>query len=58
MTEKKSIKINNKMILSSHKYLKNRSIDELKYIQNLATQKVFKKKNIPFRTFEIYNRNE
>ena len=55
---KKSEKINNDSILSSHNYLKNKTIDKIIYSQKLATQKVFERKKIPFRSFEIFNRNE
>ena len=55
---KKSIKINNKNILSSHSFLKNKNIDQIIYSQKLATEKVFSKKNIPFRSFEIVKRDE
>ena len=55
---KKSIKINNKNILSSHNFLKNKNIKQIIYSQKLATEKVFSKKNIPFRSFEIVKRDE
>ena len=50
-------KINNKTLLNSHYYLKNKTIDEIKKAQFNATQQVFKKK-IPFRSFLISKRNE
>ena len=56
--EKGSNKIKNSEILSSKYYLKNRNVDDLIYIQKTATENVFKKKNIPFRSFEIKNRDE
>ena len=56
--EKGSNKIKNSEILSSKNYLKNRNVDDLIYIQKTATENVFKKKNIPFRSFEIKNRDE
>ena len=56
--EKKSPKINNKKILLSHSYLKNKYIDQIINSQKLATENVFLKKNIPFRSFEIADRNE
>jgi len=54
----KSDKINNDLILPSHNYLKNKSIDEILFAQKNATEKVFLKRNIPFRSFEIKERNE
>ena len=56
--EKKSDQINNGKILSSFKYLKNKSLAKIVLSQKLATEKVFLNKNIPFRSFEIINRNE
>ena len=56
--DKDSIKINRDKVLSSHKYLMNKNLDQIIYSQKLATEKVFLKKNIPFRSFEIIKRNE
>ena len=52
------IKIDNKKILTSHKYLKNQSIQKIKQSQMLATEKVFTSKKIPFRSFRILKRDE
>jgi glucose-6-phosphate isomerase len=52
------IKIKNKNILDSHKYLKNKSIEKIKQSQMLATEKVFTVKKIPFRTFKVFKRTE
>ncbi len=56
--ENKDIKIKNQKILNSHKYLKNKSIEVIKQSQILATESVFKRKKIPFRSFSILKRNE
>ena len=56
--ENKSIKINNQKILSSHSYLKNKNLDQIIYAQKKATENVFKKQNIPFRSFEVRKRDE
>ena len=56
--EKNSIKINKNKILSQYNYLKNKSLSQITLSQKLATENVFSKKNIPFRSFEIANRNE
>ena len=53
-----NIKIDNNKILSSHKFLKNQSLEKIKQSQMLATEKVFLLKNIPFRSFRIFKRNE
>ena len=56
--EKKSPKINNKEILSLQNYLKDKNIDEIIFAQKKATENVFRKKKIPFRSFEIIKRDE
>ena len=56
--ENKSQKIKNQTILSSHNFLKNKNLSKIIYSQKKATEKVFNKKNIPFRSFEIKNRSE
>ena len=56
--EKKSSNINNDQILASHSYLKNKNIYKIMAAQKNATENVFKKKKIPFRSFEIINRSE
>ena len=53
-----SKKINNKNILSSQKFLKNKSLSKILYSQKKATENVFSKKKIPFRSFEIKKRDE
>ena len=54
----KSLKINNNKILYSHRYLKNKSLAKILYSQKLAAEKVFLRKKIPFRSFEVLKRNE
>ena len=56
--EKKNKTKLNKLILESHKYLKNKSMYEIKLAQKQATQNVFNKKNIPYRAFSLLNRSE
>ena len=56
--EKKSIKINNKKVLSEYDYIKKKDINEIIYAQKKATENVFKSKNIPFRSFEVNKRDE
>ena len=56
--EKNSKKINSKLILKSNSYLKNKSLNDISFSQFLATEKVFKKRNLPFRSFIIDKRNE
>ena len=56
--EKKSEKINNNSILSSQNFLKNKDLSKITLAQKNATENVFKKKKIPFRSFEIKKRDE
>ena len=56
--EIKSEKINNSNILSSQNFLKGKNVSDIMYAQKIATEKVFLKKKIPFRSFEIKKRNE
>ena len=53
-----SVKIVNHKILTSHSYLKNKNMGEIVLSQKLATERVFLNKKIPFRSFEIINRDE
>ncbi len=39
-------------------YLKNKNLNQIKLSQKLATENVFQKKNIPFRSFTIFKRDE
>ena len=45
-------------MLKSQNYLKNKKVSNIIYAQKKATENVFKQKNIPFRSFEIFKRNE
>ena len=56
--EKKSKKLNNKIILPSHKFLKSKSISKIIYSQKKASENIFLKNNIPFRSFEVKKRSE
>ncbi len=56
--EKKSSKIINNTLLSSFKFLKHKNINQINEAQKSATENIFIKKKIPFRSFEIKERNE
>jgi glucose-6-phosphate isomerase len=56
--ENNSSKINNDTVLLEQKFLKNKDINQIMFAQKKATEIVFKKKNIPFRSFEIKKRDE
>ena len=51
-------KIDNNSLLDSHKYLRNKKMSDILYSQIRATQNVFLKKKIPFRSFIIKKRDE
>ena len=55
---KVNTKINKKRIFSNYNYLKKHSLQSVKQAQKQATKKVFKIKNIPFRSFEVLKKNE
>ena len=56
--ENNTSKINNDLVLPEQKFLKNKDINQIMFAQKKATEVVFKKKNIPFRSFEIKKRDE
>ncbi|MDC1178175.1 glucose-6-phosphate isomerase, partial [Candidatus Pelagibacter sp.] len=58
VNEKNSKKINNNAILPAQYYLKNKNLSQIMLAQKKATENVFNKKNIPFRSFEIKKRDE
>ena len=55
--EKRSEKLKNKLLFSN-KFLKNKNFSDITYAQKKASEKVFLRKKIPFRSFEIKERNE
>ena len=56
--ENKSDKINNSKLMHQQKIFKNKKISDIIYAQKKATENIFQKKNIPFRSFEIKKRDE
>ncbi len=56
--DKKTNVIAKKELLNSHKYLGNKKTGDILNAQFYATQSVFKKRNIPFRSFVIKKRSE
>ncbi len=56
--EYRSEKLNNKQILSSENYLRNKSLGDIIFSQKKATENIFNRKKIPFRSFEIKKRDE
>ncbi len=53
-----SDRINNKWLNKNQNYLRNKSFSKIINAQKNATERVFYKKKLPFRSFEIKNRNE
>ena len=53
-----SDKISSKNLLSSLNNFKNKKVSNITFAQKVATEIVFKKKDIPFRSFEIKKRSE
>jgi len=56
--EKKSLKFNNSILFDKYSILKNKNIFKILDSQKKANENIFRKKNIPFRSFEIINRSE
>ena len=56
--ENNSQKLNNSYLFGKFSILKNKNIYKVLNSQKRATENVFKRKKIPFRSFEIINRNE
>jgi len=56
--EKNSQKLNNTNLFEKHSILKNKNIYKVLDSQKKATENVFRRKKIPFRSFDIINRSE
>ena len=56
--EKKLEKLDKNYLFNNYTILKNKSINKILETQKKATENIFKKEKIPFRSFEIINRNE
>ncbi len=56
--DKNSEKILNKKLDKPYGYLRNKNIEQIIFIQKKATQNVFSRKKIPFRSFDIKKRDE
>mgnify|MGYP001291464373 CR=1 FL=1 len=56
--EKKTDKITRNSLLKSHQFLSDHKINDIVFKQKIATEKVFTNKNIPFRSFELKQRDE
>ncbi|MDC1138012.1 glucose-6-phosphate isomerase [Candidatus Pelagibacter sp.] len=58
VNEKNSTNISTNFDDNRMSYLKNKNLHQVKLSQKLATENVFHKKNIPFRSFTILKRDE
>jgi len=56
--EKNSQKLNNSNLFEKYSILKNKNIYKILNSQKKATENVFRRKKIPFRSIEIINRSE
>ncbi len=56
--DRNQFKFNNAFIIDGLENLKKKSLDQVMYAQNKATQNVFNKKKLSFRSFEIKNKSE
>jgi glucose-6-phosphate isomerase len=58
LNEKKSHKLKKNYLSKNFNFLKEKTLNHIIKSQKLATEKVFSSKKIPFRSFEILNRDE
>ena len=56
--ERKSERINNNNLIKPYQYLRNKTLYKILVSQMEATKRIFKRKNLPFRSFDILNRTE
>ena len=56
--EKNTLKLNSKLLFDNFNFLKQKKAFEILNSQRIATQNIFKQKNIPFRSFYLKKRNE
>ncbi len=56
--ERSRLKFNNAYLIDGLENLKKSSLNQVLYAQKKATQNVFNKKKLSFRSFEIINKNE
>ena len=57
-SERSPFKFNNTFIIDGLEHLKQKSLDQVLQAQKKATQNVFSKKKLSFRSFEIINKSE
>ena len=58
VSNEKTNNLDNSNLFGNFSYLKNKSLSQILQAQRQATQIIFKKKKIPFRSIEVLKRNE
>jgi glucose-6-phosphate isomerase len=58
VNEKNKNNLKNQIILPSHNFLKGKSVNEIVVAQKSATEKVFMNRKIPFRSIDVFKRDE
>ena len=58
VNDQRSSKIKSNLLLNSQSFLKNKSVKQISLSQKKSTENIFRKKKMPFRSFQIKNRNE
>ena len=58
VTNEKTNNLNNRNLFGNFTNLKNKNLSQIIQAQRQATQIVFRRKKIPFRSFEVQKRNE
>ncbi len=56
--ENRGSKLNSKLLFDEFHFLRNKNVFDVINSQRIATENIFKKKNIPFRSFFIKKKNE
>ena len=58
VAKQKSNQLDNRNLFDKFSNLRNKNLDQIVQAQRIATQTVFKRKKIPFRSFEVLKRSE
>ena len=58
ITKEKTNYLENSILFNKFSNLKNKNLNQIIQAQRNATQNVFRKRKIPFRSFEVLKRNE
>ena len=54
LKKKVHLKLNHNKIFKSHNYLRNKTLDEIKFSQKIATENVFLKKKFPLDLLKLF----